>query len=114
MSPVYLKVIASTAKANVLWSQVSIFCLLSSILRAIKQSLDAGKMGINPEDPADLAQEPTDAGIVHNLKWRFSDSSTRRLQGGWVREQVITDLPASNDISGAQQHLAKGSIREPH
>ena len=61
-----------------------------------------------------LTKEPTDSGTVHNLKWRFSDSSIRRLPGGWVREQVITDLPSSHDIAGAQQHLAKGSIREPH
>ena len=49
-----------------------------------------------------------------NLKWSFSDSKTRLLNGGWVREQVITDLPASHDIAGAQQHLTKGSIRELH
>lgn len=49
-----------------------------------------------------------------NLKWSFSDSKTRLLNGGWVREQVITDLPASHDIAGAQQHLTKGSYRELH
>jgi oxalate decarboxylase len=31
-----------------------------------------------------------------------------------VREQVITDLPASHDIAGAQQHLTKNSLREMH
>ncbi len=49
-----------------------------------------------------------------NLKWSFSDSKTRILKGGWVREQVVTDLPASHDITGAQQHLSKGAIRELH
>jgi oxalate decarboxylase len=69
---------------------------------------------IDIDNPANLGQESTDAGAVKNLKWRFSDSKTRQLPGGWVREQVITDLPASNDIAGAQQHLTKGSIRELH
>ncbi|KAI9701741.1 MAG: hypothetical protein M1820_006369 [Bogoriella megaspora] len=65
-------------------------------------------------NPANLGQEPTDAGTVVNLKWSFSDSHTRLLNGGWVREQVITDLPSSKDIAGAQQHLVKGASRELH
>ena len=65
-------------------------------------------------NPANLGQESTDSGTVVNLKWSFSDSHTRLLNGGWVREQVITDLPASADIAGAQQHLEKGAIRELH
>jgi oxalate decarboxylase len=69
---------------------------------------------IDIDNPANLGQESTDAGAVKNLKWRFSDSKTRQLPGGWVREQVITDLPASHDIAGAQQHLTKNSIREMH
>jgi oxalate decarboxylase len=51
---------------------------------------------------------------VVNLKWRFSDSKTKLFPGGWVREQVIDDLPASHDIAAAQQHLKKGAIRELH
>lgn len=31
-----------------------------------------------------------------------------------MREQVITDLPASHDIAGAQLHLTKGALRELH
>ncbi|KAF7541537.1 hypothetical protein G7Z17_g11943 [Cylindrodendrum hubeiense] len=66
------------------------------------------------QNPDNLGQQPTDNGIVPNLKWSFSDSKTRLLKGGWVREQVIQDLPSSHDISGAQQHLKKGAIRELH
>ena len=65
-------------------------------------------------NPDNLGQQSTDSGLVVNLKWSFSDSKTRLLNGGWVREQVITDLPASHDIAGAQQHLKKGAIRELH
>ncbi|KAH7150248.1 RmlC-like cupin domain-containing protein [Dactylonectria estremocensis] len=66
------------------------------------------------QNPDNLGQQPTDNGVVPNLKWSFSDSKTRILKGGWVREQVIQDLPSSHDISGAQQHLRKGAIRELH
>ncbi|KAH6895996.1 RmlC-like cupin domain-containing protein [Thelonectria olida] len=66
------------------------------------------------QNPDNLGQQSTDNGVVPNLKWSFSDSKTRLLKGGWVREQVIQDLPSSHDISGAQQHLKKGAIRELH
>jgi oxalate decarboxylase len=66
------------------------------------------------QNPDNLGQQPTDNGVVPNLKWSFSDSKTRLLNGGWVREQVVTDLPSSTDVAAAQQHLAKGAIRELH
>ncbi|KHO01251.1 Bicupin, oxalate decarboxylase/oxidase [Metarhizium album ARSEF 1941] len=66
------------------------------------------------QNPDNLGRQSTDNGVVPNLKWSFSDSKTRILKGGWVREQVVQDLPQSHDISGAQQHLKKGAIRELH
>ncbi|KAI0515069.1 thermophilic glucose-6-phosphate isomerase [Xylaria bambusicola] len=69
---------------------------------------------IDLQNPDNLGRQSTDAGVVPNLKWSFSDSKTRIVNGGWVRESVITDLPSSHDIAGAQQHLTKGSIRELH
>lgn len=69
---------------------------------------------IDLDNKANLGEESTDNGVVPNVKWRFSDSHTRLLPGGWVREQVITDLPQSTDIAAAQQHLQKGAIRELH
>lgn len=69
---------------------------------------------IDVQNPSNLGQEPTDSGVVLNLKWRFSDSKSVLFNGGWAREQVITDLPSSTDISGAQQHLKKGAFRELH
>ena len=69
---------------------------------------------VDLQNPDNLGQQATDNGNVVNLKWRFSDSKTRLLNGGWVREQLITDLPASHDIAAAQQHLTQGSIRELH
>ena len=69
---------------------------------------------IDLQNPANLGQESTDNGVVPNLKWSFSDSKTRLFKGGWVREQVITDLPVSTDIAAAQVHLTKGASRELH
>ncbi|KAL4922630.1 RmlC-like cupin domain-containing protein [Aspergillus aurantiobrunneus] len=66
------------------------------------------------QNPDNLGAQSTDNGIVPNLKWSFSDSNTRIFPGGWVREQLVQDLPQSRDISGAQQHLSKGAIRELH
>jgi oxalate decarboxylase len=66
------------------------------------------------ENPNNLGQQSTDAGSVPSLKWAFSDSKTRIYNGGWVRQQVVSDLPSSHDIAGAQQHLKKGAIRELH
>ncbi|KAI9652369.1 MAG: hypothetical protein M1831_006847 [Alyxoria varia] len=66
------------------------------------------------QNPDGLGAQKTDNGVVPNLKWSFSDSKTRLLPGGWVREQVITDLPSSKDIASAQQHLARGALRELH
>ena len=66
------------------------------------------------QNPDNLGAQSTDNGLVVNLKWSFSNSKTRLLNGGWTRESVVTDLPASKDIAGAQQHLTKGSYRELH
>lgn len=48
---------------------------------------------IDLQNPDNLGAQSTDNGVVPNLKWSFSDSKTRLLNGGWVREQVIQDLP---------------------
>lgn len=66
------------------------------------------------QNPDNLGRQSTDAGYVPNLKWSFSDSKTNIFPGGWSREQIISDLPLSTDIAGAQQHLKKGAIRELH
>jgi oxalate decarboxylase len=89
------------------------------ISEAVDKSLTIAITGgtnkqLDLQNPDNLRQQSTDNGVVPNLKWSFSDSHTRLLKGGWVREQVVTDLPASPDISAAQQHLKKGAIRELH
>ncbi|OAL62297.1 oxalate decarboxylase [Trichophyton rubrum] len=67
------------------------------------------------KNPSNIGGQPaTDNGLVPNMKWSFSLSKTRMLYGGWIREQVIQDLPTSHDIAGAQVHLIKGGIRQMH
>ncbi|KAL4264668.1 RmlC-like cupin domain superfamily protein [Pleurotus pulmonarius] len=69
---------------------------------------------IDAQNPDNVAGPPTDSGVVPNLKWSFSSSHTRLLKGGWVREQVITDLPPSVDIAAAELRLAPNAYRELH
>jgi len=65
-------------------------------------------------NPDNLGAQATDNGNVPNFKYSFSNSRTRLLKGGWVREQVVTDLPQSHDVASAQMHLKKGAMREMH
>jgi hypothetical protein len=84
------------------------------LLRRFLIQLGVTNHEIDLENPDNLGRQSTDAGNVVNLKWRMSDSKTTPLEGGWMRQQVITDLPASKDIAGAQQYIEKGGIRELH
>jgi oxalate decarboxylase len=69
---------------------------------------------IDMQNPDNLGGQSTDNGNVPNFKYSFSNSRTRLLKGGWVREQVITDLPSAHDVAAAQMHLKKGAMREMH
>ncbi|KAF9456907.1 RmlC-like cupin domain-containing protein [Collybia nuda] len=76
-------------------------------------SLDTN-LEIDEQNIDNVAPPTTDNGIVPNLKWSFSLSHTRLLKGGWVREQVITDLPPSVDIAAAELSLGPNAYRELH
>lgn len=91
-------------------------CFLISVQAILlTYSQDGTNHQIDLENPDNLgAADTTDNGIVPNLKWPFSDSNTRLYKGGWLREQVVTDLPSSPDIAAAQLHLTKGALRELH
>lgn len=104
-----------TAMEKALHSPVSYKPVVAIIFPDINQCSEGGtNHELDLQNPDNLGQQSTDNGVVPNLKWSFSDSKTRILRGGWVREQVVTDLPSSKEISSAQQHLTKGSIRELH
>lgn len=76
--------------------------------------LHSSNTAIDKQNPDNVSPPPTDAGTVPNLKWSFSQSHTRLLKGGWVREQTVTDLPSSTEIAGAEQRLAPYAYRELH
>ncbi|TFK36133.1 Bicupin oxalate decarboxylase/oxidase [Crucibulum laeve] len=69
---------------------------------------------LDRQNPDNVAPPTTDSGIVPNLKWSFSLSHTRLLKGGWVREQVIQDLPPSVDVAAAELRLEPNAYRELH
>ncbi|KAG9236697.1 putative oxalate decarboxylase oxdC [Amylocarpus encephaloides] len=69
---------------------------------------------IDDQNPNSLKPPTTDGGLLGNLKWSFSHSMMKLQEGGFVREQVVTDLPSSEDFSAAQNHLKKGAIRQMH
>lgn len=69
---------------------------------------------LDSQQPDNIVPPSTDNGAVPNLKWAFSDSHMRLFDGGWIREQTVTDLPPSKDISAVQQHIKKGALRELH
>lgn len=48
---------------------------------------------IDRENIDNISPPISDAGTVPNLKWSMSLSHAKLLQGGWVREQTVTDLP---------------------
>lgn len=91
---------------------VAIFHGSKSMINMI--SIGGTNHQLDLQNPDNLGRTSTDAGYVPNLKWSFSDSKTNIFPGGWSREQIISDLPLSTDIAGAQQHLKKGAIRELH
>jgi oxalate decarboxylase family bicupin protein len=76
--------------------------------------LGVTNLEIDLQNPDNLGCQSTDPENVVNLKWRMSDSKTMPLDGGWMCQQVITDLPASRDIVGAQQYIQNGGIRKLH
>lgn len=80
----------------------------------ILMSLSGTNKQIDLQNPDNLAAQSTEGGTVPNLKWSLSDSKAKIFNGGWTREQVITDLPSSHDIAAAQQNLKKGGLRELH
>ena len=75
---------------------------------------DVTNKQLDLQNPDNLGAQKTDNGLVQNFKWSFSDSKNRLYPGGWIREQVVTDLPASKDFAGVQLHLSKGAMRELH
>ncbi len=66
------------------------------------------------ENPDLLVPPKTDAGLVPNLKFSFSDTHMVLKHGGWSREITDRDLPIATTLAGVNMSLTPGGVRELH
>jgi len=66
------------------------------------------------ENPDLLVPPKTDAGLVPNLKFSFSDTHMILKHGGWSREITVRDLPIATTLAGVNMSLTPGGVRELH
>ncbi|MGE7673033.1 oxalate decarboxylase family bicupin [Lysinibacillus sp. NPDC094403] len=78
--------------------------------------LDKGPRDImrDLENPDMLVPPKTDAGLVPNLKFSFSDTHMVLKNGGWSREVTARDLPIATTLAGVNMSLTPGGVRELH
>ena len=85
-------------------------------VRGNKGATDLGPRNVaaDSDNPDLLAPPATDAGDLPNLKWPFSLSHNRLLEGGWARQTTVRELPVSQAMAGVNMRLLPGAIRELH
>ncbi|WP_151700045.1 oxalate decarboxylase family bicupin [Psychrobacillus glaciei] len=66
------------------------------------------------ENPDLLVPPKTDAGLLPNLKFSFSDTSMKLNLGGWSREITVRELPVATTLAGVNMSLTPGGVRELH
>lgn len=66
------------------------------------------------ENPDMLVPPKTDAGIIPNLKFSYSDTHMHLNHGGWSREITKREPPVSTTIAGVNMRLTRGGVRELH
>ncbi|PFP44204.1 oxalate decarboxylase [Priestia megaterium] len=66
------------------------------------------------ENPDMLVPPVTDAGLIPNLKFSFSDTHMQLNHGGWSREVTIRELPIATTLAGVNMRLTPGGVRELH
>ncbi|AWX58298.1 cupin domain-containing protein [Brevibacillus brevis] len=66
------------------------------------------------QNPNMLAPPVTDAGLLPNLKFSFSDAFMTLNHGGWSREVTIRELPIATTLAGVNMSLTPGGVRELH
>ncbi|TBL81078.1 oxalate decarboxylase family bicupin [Paenibacillus thalictri] len=66
------------------------------------------------ENPNMLVPPVTDAGLLPNLKFSYSDTHMQLNQGGWSREITVRDLPIATTLAGVNMSLTPGGVRELH
>jgi oxalate decarboxylase len=66
------------------------------------------------ENPDMLVPPVTDAGLIPNLKFSFSDTHMQLNHGGWSREITVRQLPIATTLAGVNMRLTPGGVRELH
>ena len=66
------------------------------------------------QNPDMLVPPATDAGLIPNLRFSFSDTHMQLNQGGWSREITIRELPVATTLAGVNMSLTPGGVRELH
>lgn len=66
------------------------------------------------ENPDMLVPPETDAGLLPNMKFSFSDTSMTLNHGGWSREITVRELPIATTLAGVNMSLTQGGVRELH
>ncbi|GAB6926483.1 oxalate decarboxylase family bicupin [Paenibacillus sp. JCM 10914] len=66
------------------------------------------------QNPDLLVPPKTDAGLLPNLKFSFSDTHMQLNHGGWSREITVRDLPIATTLAGVNMSLTPGGVRELH
>ncbi|CAH1208929.1 Oxalate decarboxylase OxdD [Paenibacillus plantiphilus] len=61
-----------------------------------------------------LVPPVTDAGLLPNLRFSFSDTHMQLNHGGWSREITARDLPIATTLAGVNMSLTPGGVRELH
>jgi len=87
----------------------------------IRMSDGAGATDLGPRDimrdkenPDMLVPPVTDAGLLPNMKFSFSDTHMQLNQGGWSREITVRDFPIATTLAGVNMRLTAGGVRELH
>lgn len=66
------------------------------------------------ENPDMLVPPPTDAGLIPNLRFAYSDTHMQLNHGGWSREITVRELPIATTLAGVNMSLTPGGVRELH
>lgn len=66
------------------------------------------------ENPDMLVPPSTDAGLLPNMKFSFSDTHMTLRPGGWSREITSRELPVAVTMAGVNMRLTPGGVREVH
>ncbi|MED4568433.1 cupin domain-containing protein [Brevibacillus agri] len=66
------------------------------------------------QNPNMLVPPVTDAGLLPNLKFSFSDATMTLNHGGWSREVTVRELPVATTLAGVNMALTPGGVRELH